>query len=208
MAGKCSCLLGAAKSVDYFGKRQHLIYYRYIDFMIRGLAADAKSILDVGGSDARYLENYDWFERRVSIDMKRTYESDKVETIVCNFFDYQPGAKFDFVTCLQVLEHVPEAKRFARKLLTMLDNVLISVPYKWAPNSEPDHVHDPVTLWKIRWWFGRMESYRLIVEEPLAFKKQKRLICLFSKKPPNLGRARKTVMEQIAAQAIAAIAAE
>lgn len=178
----------------YFSKRKNLFYYKYVDFLVRGFAADAKSLIDIGTASARYLDEWDWIPDRTSLNLNHAYQSDVVKAVVADFFDFTPPQKYDFATCFQVLEHIPNAKVFARKLLATSDNVLISVPYKWPKGSNKDHVHDPVSLWKVRWWFGRRETYRIIVEEPLDDgPKRRRLICYFSNTRPRLKAARKVM---------------
>lgn len=182
----------------YGADRKNLMYYQYVDYMVRALAPDANSVLDVGSASARYLENWDWIQDRTAIDLRRAYDSEKVKVIIGDFFEFQPPQKYDLVTCLQVLEHVPDAKAFARKLLSVSENVLISVPYKWPKGSNWDHVHDPVSLWKVRWWFGQIERYSIVVEEPLLKgPKRRRLICFFSKTKPLLRHARKRMREEV-----------
>ena len=84
-----------------------------------------------------------------------------------DFFDFEPEEKYDFVTCLQVLEHIPDAKAFARKLFQTADHVLISVPYLWKKGRATYHVHDPVDRNKLLEWTGREPDYSVVVEEPL-----------------------------------------
>jgi hypothetical protein len=87
--------------------------------------------------------------------------------IEMNFFDFMPEEKYDFATCLQVLEHIPDATAFTTKLFKIAHRVLISVPYKWKEDSDPSHVHDLVDLNKLLDWTGREPSYYIVVKEPL-----------------------------------------
>lgn len=164
----------------YSKKRKGLFYYAYVDYLVRRLAAEARSIIDVGSHDVSLLEQFDWIERRTSLDLQRPYSSPRVEGVQADFFSYEPARRFDFAICLQVLEHVPDAQAFARKLLKTARNVLVSVPYRWPANSNPHHCHDPVDETKLALWFGRMASYELIVEEPLRDRgKARRLISYY-----------------------------
>lgn len=88
--------------------------------------------------------------------------------ITANFFTFSPGRAYDFVTCLQVLEHIGPARKFARKLFTLADRVLISVPYQWPAGLEKSHCQDPVDFRKLRRWTGRDPTYWVIVAEPLT----------------------------------------
>lgn len=95
------------KERGYWAGRANLMYYQYVDFMVRGLAPDAGSLIDVGSADARYIESFDWIRKRHTLDIRKPYESESVEGIEMNFFDFEPEEKYDFATCLQVLEHIP-----------------------------------------------------------------------------------------------------
>lgn len=168
-----------SKRLDYRTRRSNMMYYRYIDFLVRALAADAESMIDVGSSNTRLLESFDWIPKRDTLDVSRTYTSKSVTGIKQDFFDFEPEGKYDFATCLQVLEHIPEAKSFARKLFQTADRVLISVPYLWEPPGR-GHIHDPVDLNKLLDWTGREPSYHLVVREPLHNAPHgDRLICYY-----------------------------
>ena len=155
------------------------MYYRYIDAIVRGIGADATSLLDVGTWNARYLEAFDWIPRRVALDKRVVYSSENVEGITADFFEYQPDTPFDLVTCFQVLEHVPNAKMFAQKLFQVGCNVLISVPFKWKAGASKYHVHDPIDLNKLESWTERKPSYSIVVTEIFAGAKGKRLIAYY-----------------------------
>ncbi len=151
----------------YFSRRRDFLYYRYIEQIVSVLASDAKSYLDVGSSDAEYIESFRWIPVRHTVDIRRPYSSPNVVGIKQDFFTFQPDAKYDFVSCFQVLEHIPDAAAFAQHLTQMADRVLVSVPFLWPEGSNRHHVHDPVDLEKLSGWFGRAPDYSIIVEEPL-----------------------------------------
>ena len=155
------------QDLGYWERRTHLMYYQYVDFMVRALAKDAKSLIDVGSADAQYIENFDWIAQRNTLDLRNAYSSETVESIEMDFFDFEPEEKYDFATCLQVLEHIPDAKSFARKLFEIADRVLISVPYYWEKGRTKSHVHDPVDMDKLLDWTGREPDYYIVVKEPL-----------------------------------------
>ena len=134
---------------QYWKKRSLMMYYKYIDFMVQAFAADAKSLIDIGTADTQYIENFDWIPNKYALDIKNPYGSAAVKSIEIDFLDYQPEEKFDFVTCLQVLEHIPNVEEFAKKLLKISNRVLISVPYMWPEGSEDEHIHDPIDLQKV-----------------------------------------------------------
>lgn len=65
-----------------------------------------------------------------------------------------------------MLEHIPDAERFARKLFAIADRVLITVPYEWPANLVTWHVHDPVDFEKLHLWTQRVPLHRAVIEEP------------------------------------------
>lgn len=116
-------------------------------------------MLDVGSNNCPYL---DWFPKvpeRVSVDLLHPYEAPGVVSIKSDFLSWSPSRKFDVVTCLQVLEHIPDAGAFARKLLEVSKVLVVTVPYKWARGGVKSHVHDPVGEEKMLEWFGRRPNF-------------------------------------------------
>ena len=114
----------------YWAKRSDLMYYQYLDYMMRTVARDATSLIDVGTGNSPYLEWFYWIDRKVSVDIANPYQSETVEGIEGNLLEMELTERFDFCTCLQVLEHVPEPKAFAHRLFDIAENVIISVPLK------------------------------------------------------------------------------
>ncbi len=162
---------------EYWKRRQDLIYYQYVQALVSYLAANAESIIDIGSSDTPLLETLDWIPRRFAFDKRRPYHSENVTGIKGDFFKYEPEEKYDFALCLQVLEHVEDARTFARKLFEIANHVVISVPYKWPADSSRYHIHDPVDLEKLKVWTGREPGYFIIISEPRS--KRTRLICYY-----------------------------
>jgi hypothetical protein len=168
----------------YWQKRSDLLYYRYIDFIIRTIGRDANSLIDVGSGNCPYLEWFDWIPNRVSVDIRVPYSSNSVNGIVGNIHDLSFTEDFDVCTCLQVLEHVPDAKKFSQRLLSLAKTVVVSVPYMWPilPKPAPGHVHDPVSYKKLSEWMGREANYKIIVTEPLSKGRSgRRLIAIYDR---------------------------
>lgn len=164
----------------YFSKRRNFLYYRYVEQIVSVLASDARSYLDVGSSNAEYIERFRWIPVRHTIDIRHPYSSPNVVGFEQDFFTFQPEEKYDFVSCFQVLEHIPDATAFAQHLMQMADRVLVSVPFLWPKGSCRHHVHDPVDLEKLSRWFGRTPDYSIVVEEPLRkLAKGRRLIAYY-----------------------------
>ena len=154
-------------SDTYWARRSKMYYYAYAGDLIRAFAADAESMIDVGSGNARYMEEFYWIGTRHALDKTKAYSSDCVTAITANFLTFEPERKYDFAVCMQVLEHVKPARRFAAKLFDVADRVLISVPLQWPAGRVPGHVNDPVDLEKLRKWTGRDPSYSVVVAEPL-----------------------------------------
>lgn len=80
-----------------------------------------------------------------------------------DFVKYRPIMFFDLVLCLQVLEHLKDPSKFAKKLLTIGGVIIISVPYKWERGICREHRQDPVDEQKILDWTSRQPIYSTIV---------------------------------------------
>ena len=156
------------KANAYWEQRKDVLYYGEIRVLVSGLSKKAKSILDVGSAGCPYL---DWFPHipvKTSIDLKRPYVAPGVTSHTCDFLQWSPDQKYDIVTCLQVLEHIGDAKAFAQKLLQCGSIVVISVPYKWPAGKTATHVQDPVDEEKVLSWFNRAPNYQRICTEIIA----------------------------------------
>ncbi len=150
---------------SYVARRRDLFYYQYVDLLVRVLAEDAKSLIDVGAHKTSIIENFDWIPERSTLDIVDPYSSAKVRAIKANFFDWQAERLYDFALCLQVIEHIEDAGLFTRKLFKVSQHVLISLPYLWPAGSDPAHIHDPVDERKMLRWASRPPTYSIIVNE-------------------------------------------
>jgi hypothetical protein len=150
----------------YWAGRSDMIYYKYIDYIVRVIGVNAKSIIDVGSGNSPYLEWFNWIDKKVSIDIQAPYSSCNVEAITANILDYKFYDKFDICMCLQVLEHVKDPEPFARKLFDLSDLVIISVPYKWPKGVSNGHVNDPVDRKKLEEWTQRKPNHSFVIREP------------------------------------------
>ncbi|MEO0465137.1 MAG: methyltransferase domain-containing protein [Pseudomonadota bacterium] len=168
---------------QYWRKRSDLIYYRYIEYIMRVVARDATSMVDVGSGNSPYLEWFDWIDDRRSVDIRVPYSSDRVQGIKGDIHELHFDKTFDICTCFQVLEHVPNVVLFARRLQELAKTVIVSVPYKWPENSTKGHVHDPVTYEKLTAWMGRKANYKIIAREPFRSQKHERLIAVYDEDP-------------------------
>lgn len=166
---------------DYWTRRKNLIYYRYVEMIVRGVANQAGSIIDIGSSNTSCVEWFDWIPIKHALDKRTPYSSNYVTGIEEDFLNFEPQQKYDLAICLQVLEHVPKAGAFARKLFNIADSVLISVPYKWPEGDCKYHIHDPVDEEKLEKWTDRSPDYSVVVQEPLIVSpKGERLIAYYN----------------------------
>lgn len=151
---------------SYWERRKNSVYLHVTQRVCAKFAPRPDSVLDVGSNGTPTLE---WHRssaaRLVSLDLRRPYVADGVESITDNFLKYQPRERYDLVTCLQVLEHVPDASKFAQHLLSVGKIVVVSVPYKWRKGLCKEHVHDPVDRFKMYRWFRRWPTYSYIARE-------------------------------------------
>lgn len=167
------------RSGKYWAERSDLLYYRYVDYVMRVAAAQARSVVDVGTGGCPYLEWFDWIPERVSFDLEEPYRSPTVTGIAGELLSHDFGRRFDVCTCLQVLEHVPDAAPFARRLLELAPLVIVSVPHRWPEGKVRSHVHDPVTREKLEGWMGREPNWSTVVTEPFRSGTGSRLIALY-----------------------------
>jgi hypothetical protein len=155
------------RRTGYWKRRRDLMYYRYVFALAERLAAPARSLIDVGSNTTSLAEELDWIPERVALDISNPYASEAVRGVRADFLAFEPEARFDFALCLQVLEHIPDATAFARKLQEVAERVLVSVPYQWPAGACDRHCQDPVDETKLAGWFGRAPDYQIIVQEPL-----------------------------------------
>ena len=155
------------KRGGYWKKRRRMMYYKYVIALAERLTRDTRSLIDVGSHTTSLAETFDWIPDRVALDIRHPYSSENVRGIRADFLTFEPENRYDFALCLQVLEHIPDAGAFARKLQAVADRVLVSVPYKWPEGACARHCQDPVDAAKLAGWFGREPDYQLVVEEPL-----------------------------------------
>ena len=171
----------AVKAPDYWRSRRDANYLQRVARLVQSVGGDAKSILDVGSNRCPYLDWFEWIPKRVSVDLQAPYSSPSVEGIKADFLSWQANEQFDLCLCLQVLEHVPDAGAFSRKLLATARDVIVSVPYLWSGSCKY-HVHDPVDDAKIAAWFGRDPDISIVVTEAPTKDNPRgvrRMICYF-----------------------------
>lgn len=163
----------------YWTERESSIYLYTVRELVKGLAVNANSMIDVGSAGCPYLDWYDWIPDRTSIDLRRPYKSNNIKSITGDFLTWNHEKVYDVCTCLQVLEHVPLVEEFAQKLLDICNILIVSVPYKWRFGSNISHVHDPVDEKKMLLWFNKSPNFSIVIKEVKS--DSRRLICIYEK---------------------------
>ncbi len=150
---------------NYWADRHELKYYGVVRELLEKLGPRG-SILDVGSWDTP-VATWGDFRRRYTCDLGRSPNLPGVISHVGDFLTWRAPELMDVVTCLQVLEHLPDgiAQRFGRRLLVTGQTVIVSVPYLWAPGLEPDHVQDPVDLAKLERIMGSPSKFSSVIED-------------------------------------------
>lgn len=175
--------MGKFSSGFYWNDRQDLLYYQYVDYIVRVIGVNAISLIDVGSANCPYIEWFDWIPNKTAVDLADPYSSRNVIGVKGNVLTLEFAEKFDIVTCLQVLEHIPDPKPFAQRLLELGNRLVVSVPYNWKAGKDKDHIHDPVDLQKMEKWFCRSPNYSIVVKEPFLWASHERLICIYDRDP-------------------------
>ncbi len=150
-------------------------YYAQVLAFAHEYAPVGGSVVDVGGRDCGYIQWFDWFERKVIIDLKPPPASPGVETLAGDFLTWQPAVRFDLALCLQVLEHLNDPALFCRKLLQTARTVIVSVPYRWPRGLCRYHLQDPVDEAKLISWAGLRPRDQSIVRDG----NRERLVAVF-----------------------------
>lgn len=143
------------------------MYYKYVEILVKVFAARAESIINIGSASAPMVEDFHWIPKKYILDPIHPYYSSRMASIKKDLMEFSAKQTFDFALCLQVLEYIADPKSFAHTLFSITDRVLISVPYKWPPGNDANHLHDSITKERLYEWTGREPNYSLIVEEPL-----------------------------------------
>lgn len=173
-----------AAGSGYWGRRRDMIYYEYLRRMVARFGADARSLIDVGSHETPLAEEFDWIPERFALDIRAPYSSPAVTGIRADFLSFEPGRRYDFALCAQVLEQVPDPGAFARKLLGIADRVLVSVPDRWPAARRGAKARDPIDKATLAAWFGRAPDHLVTAQEPFqAGPSSRRLIAYYHAVP-------------------------
>lgn len=153
------------RTSGYWHRRKDALYFQVVRELATALGSGATAVLDVGSNRTPCL---DWFPQakfRTSVDPRGPYAGEGIESVTADFLAWEAPRHYDLALCLQVIEHVPDAPAFCRKLLAVADIVIVSVPYKWARGRNKEHLHDPIDKARMRSWFGRNANYSYVCRE-------------------------------------------
>lgn len=159
----------------YFKDRQALKYYQVVREMILDYSP-GESILDVGCGGSDIVLTGDFVVRQAVNTLP--LEGFSVPLAVGTWPDVElPRETYDVVTCMQVMEHLPDQviPAFAERLRAVAEKVLIvTVPFKWPKGVCKYHLQDPVDRDKMYSWLGRATEERVIRDRNVE-----RLVCLY-----------------------------
>ena len=96
-----------------------------------------------------------------------------------------PLKRIDVGLCLQVIEHLQDPAAFLRKLLSLCDVSVVSVPYKWPAGQVKFHLHDEIDEARMREWSGRSANYTYVAKELFG---EQRLICVYDSETEDAWR--------------------
>ena len=149
---------------EYKEKVKDYKYYKLVKKLIKILSGNNKTILDIGSANIDLMSEYS-FSERVSVSLDGAINNDKIVGYQMDFFDFNVKKKFDIVTCLQVVEHIEDAKAFVQKILNSGKVCILSVPYKWEKDSCKYHVQDPIDENKIYGWTNTKSVFSFLVKD-------------------------------------------
>lgn len=139
---------------DYWAGRAGMKYYQAVRALLETLSP-GESLLDVGGWDTP-VATWGTFARRYTCDAGLDPKLPGVISHVGDFLNWEPPERMSVVTCLQVLEHLPDrtVQRFGAKLRQAGAVVIVSVPFCWPKGGEPSHLQDPIDARKLAGFMG------------------------------------------------------
>jgi len=152
----------------YWLPRSHCAYYNRVRSWLNSFSPGG-SLCDVGGHDTPVAAWGDFDSRTIVTKGEVKNRLPHIKYHITDFMDYDPGQRFDVVTCLQVLEHLDDETvgKFADKLYeTAKTALIVSVPYLWKKGVCDSHYQDPINWEKFIGWFGREpDDYAIVAEK-------------------------------------------
>lgn len=155
----------------YWESRRNFGYYVLVKAWLDALNmshyfehGEQGSLLDVGCLDT-LTATWGEFDKRYTVDIEHDPQLSGVTSFVADFMTWQPPHHMSVVTCLQVLEHLPNEVvfEFGAKLRAISDYTIVSVPFMWKAGDVEGHVQDPIDLLKLSQIMGDFPSEYAIV---------------------------------------------
>jgi len=166
------------KTNKYWEERKELKYYKRVVDLSKKYFETAGSVIDIGSCDSEVLSYLDWIPDRTAIDLRKLPELKNVEKIKADFMKFKFKKNYDAAICLQVLEHVKNPEKFVKKIFSISNITLLSLPYNWNDENKPiSHIHHLIDEKKIYSWTKKEPSYFEIVSEDTG---EKRIILVYN----------------------------
>ena len=166
------------KLLDYWNTRANFVYLHVCKRLINIIGRSASVVADIGSNRTPLLDFFPSNPVKYSVDPATPYSGKGVTPVREDFLHWIPPQKIEFCTCLQVLEHVPDASRFAKRLLEVCEVSLVSVPYKEEPGGNISHIHSMIDYKVISTWFEREPNFFYVAKE---LGNEERIICVFDR---------------------------
>jgi len=166
------------KLSDYWNTRANFVYLHVCKRLINIIGRSASVVADIGSNRTPLLDFFPGNPVKYSVDPATPYSGKGVTPVREDFLHWIPPQKIEFCTCLQVLEHVPDVSRFAKKLLEVCEVSLVSVPYKEGPGANISHIHSMIDYKAISTWFEREPNFFYVAKE---LGNEERIICVFDR---------------------------
>lgn len=154
----------ASASDRYWQARKDYVYLNVATKLMKLLGPSAQTALDVGSAGTPTVMNFA-APRKYSVDWGNPYVHQEVISANCNYLEWSAPESMHIASCMQVLEHIPDPKPFARKLLEDSEVVIASVPHLERPGGNPGHLHNMITREKFADWFAREPNFLYIAKE-------------------------------------------
>lgn len=163
---------------DYWRLRKKFVYLHICRRLIEVISHSATVVADVGSNKSPLLDFYGKIEKKFSVDIDSPYVADDVISVKEDFYNWEPPISVQVASCFQVIEHVPDPAKFAKRLLELFEVSIVSVPYLEPAGLNPGHINNDIDLETLIDWFGRAPNFYYIAKELSG---DERIICVFDR---------------------------
>ena len=151
---------------EFYAGRTHCQYYTLVREWLEGYGRRA-AILDIGCADTP-VASWGDFRNRYALDTRLKPKHPSIITVDGQWPNdaARLPSQVSVITCLQVLEHVEDARPFVDAIFaTATYRVILSVPYMWPAGTCESHVNDPINRAKLRGWAKRKPTRTKLVRD-------------------------------------------